>query len=60
MRQLTVKQPKLVTYHLESVEQNAFTVREEFGFSPDETKLLVLQTPKILMMSESFNIRCPP
>lgn len=51
VRQLTVRQPKVITYHLESVERNAFSIREEFGFSSEETKSLILQTPRILMMS---------
>lgn len=51
VRALTVKQPRVITYHLELVERNEFSIREEFGFSTDETKLMVLQTPRILMMS---------
>lgn len=58
VRKLTVKQPQVITYHLESVETNTFSIREEFGFSPDETKLLVLQTPRILMMSKSLKDYC--
>lgn len=58
VRKLTVKQPRLITYHLESVEQNTFSIREEFGFSSDETRLLVLQTPRILMMSTSLRNFC--
>lgn len=56
VRQLTVRQPRVITYHLESVERNAFSIREEFGFSTDETKLLVLQTPRILMMSTTVQL----
>lgn len=56
VRQLTVKQPRVITYHLESVERNAFSIREEFGFSTDETRLLVLQTPRILMMSTTMQL----
>lgn len=52
VRKLSVRQPRVITYHLESVEQNAFSIKEEFGFSSDEIKSLVLQTPKILMMSK--------
>lgn len=54
VRQLTVKQPRLITYHLDSVEQNAFSVQEEFGFTLDETKALILQTPKVLMLSKKL------
>lgn len=50
---MTVKQPRVITYHLESVERNAFSIQEEFGFKWYETKLMVLQTPKILMMSKT-------
>lgn len=54
VRQLSVKQPRLVTYHMESIERNTFSVREEFGFTSDEIRTLILRTPKVLMMSTTI------
>lgn len=50
VRTLSVKQPKLITFHLQLVNRNAFGVQEEFGFDKHETKMIILQTPSILMM----------
>ncbi|KAJ6631717.1 Transcription termination factor 3, mitochondrial [Pseudolycoriella hygida] len=51
IRKLAVKQPRLITYNLFSVERNTFSIKEEYGFSLDEVKSLILQTPRVLMMS---------
>lgn len=56
VRQLAVRQPRLLTYGLEAVRRNSFVVREELGFSADETKRLLLAAPKLWMMSEERHI----
>lgn len=55
VRQLVVRQPRLITYGLESVRRSSFLVREELGFSKEETKQLLLTAPKLWMMSKSNN-----
>lgn len=52
VRLLTAKQPRIITYNLEHIRQNTFTVREEMGFEPEEMKQLLLSKPKLWMMSE--------
>lgn len=54
VRQLAVRQPKLITYGLDAVRQSSFTIREEFGFGETETKSLLLAAPKLWMMSKGF------
>lgn len=51
-RQLTVTQPKLITYNFSAIRASSFTIREEFGFDTDETKQMLLGAPKIWMMSK--------
>lgn len=56
VRQLTIRQPKLITYGLDAVRKNTFVIREEFGFDQGETKALLLAAPKMWMMSKRFGI----
>lgn len=52
MRQLVVRNARLVTYGLEAVRRSSFVMREEFGFDAAEVKRLLLSAPKLWMMSE--------
>lgn len=52
VRCVATKQPKLITYNLKHVRESTFSIKEELGFSKDETKQLILAVPKIWMMSE--------
>lgn len=54
VRMLSSKAPKLITYNLDHVRQSIFAVKEEMGFDKLEIKELLLQKPKIFMMSEYF------
>lgn len=56
IRQLVLRQPKLITYSLDSVRKNSFVIREELGFEKAETKALLLAAPKLWMMSRNFYI----
>lgn len=49
VRQLAVKQPKVITGDLEIVKVNKFVIKEEMGFSDTEIKKMILEKPKILM-----------
>lgn len=51
VRFLTSKQPNLITYNMQHVRETTFAVLEEMGFGKDETKCLLLNIPKIWMMS---------
>lgn len=51
VRQLVVRQPKLITYGLDAVRKSSFVVQEELGFSAAEVKRLLLTAPKLWMMS---------
>lgn len=52
VRELSVKQPKLITYNLEHVRKTIFLIREEMGFDKIETKMLFLSKPNLIMQSE--------
>lgn len=54
VRFLTVKQPKLITYNLNAIRTNTFSIREEMGFNAEEIKNLLLSIPKIWMMSKLY------
>lgn len=54
VRQLVVRQPKLITYSLEAVRKSSFVIQEELGFQPKETKALLLAAPKLWMMSNIY------
>ncbi|XP_049289265.1 transcription termination factor 3, mitochondrial [Anopheles funestus] len=50
VRTLATKQPRLITYNLEHVRKNTFTVQEEMGFEKEEVKQLLLSKPRIWMI----------
>ncbi|CAH2104734.1 unnamed protein product [Euphydryas editha] len=52
VRELATKQPKLITYSIQHINTNTFVVKEEMGFNEDETKKLLLNTPKIWMINQ--------
>lgn len=52
VRLLSSKQPKLITYNLDHIRQSTFSVQKEMGFDTNETRQLVLQKPRIFMMSK--------
>lgn len=52
LRVLAVHQPKIITYKLDAIKQQSFSIKEEFGFSDAERKHLLLTAPKIWMMSK--------
>lgn len=54
LRTVAVLQPKLITYKLEAIKQQSFSIKEEFGFNDSERKTLLLTAPKIWMMSKCF------
>jgi mTERF domain-containing protein, mitochondrial len=51
-RFLASKQPTLITYNLNHIRQNTFSIKEEMGFDDDEMRCLILNKPKIWMMSK--------
>uniref|UniRef100_A0A182FV97 Transcription termination factor 3, mitochondrial n=1 Tax=Anopheles albimanus TaxID=7167 RepID=A0A182FV97_ANOAL len=44
VRMLATKQPRLITYNMEHVQKNTFSVKEEMGFEAAEVKQLLLKT----------------
>lgn len=52
VRTLAVKQPKLITYNLEHIRVNSFSIKEEMGFNADEVKELLLKKPRLWMISK--------
>ncbi|KAJ8726294.1 hypothetical protein PYW07_000992 [Mythimna separata] len=52
VRDLAVKQPKLITYNLHAVKCNLFVIKEEMGFEDNEVKEIVLNKPKLLMLNQ--------
>ncbi|KAG5891264.1 hypothetical protein JTB14_019671 [Gonioctena quinquepunctata] len=57
VRQLAVKNPKLITYPLEKVKLNIFVLKEEMGFTQEELKKVVLDKPKLFMMDQNKILR---
>lgn len=49
VRALTVKCPKLITYHMMEIQNITFSIREECCFEDDEVKQILLKVPKIWM-----------
>lgn len=52
VRALATKQPKIITYSIQHINTNTFVINEEMGFNDEETKKLLLNTPKIWMLSK--------
>lgn len=51
VRSLCASQPKLITYQMEHIRKNTFSIKEEMGFNAEETKQLLLNKPRLWMMS---------
>ncbi|XP_058461655.1 transcription termination factor 3, mitochondrial [Malaya genurostris] len=51
VRSLTAKQPRIITYNLEHIQQNTFVIKEEMGFDQLEMKHLLLSKPKLWMIN---------
>ncbi|KAL2745076.1 hypothetical protein V1477_006493 [Vespula maculifrons] len=49
VRQLTVKNSKLITYKMKHIMENTFAIKEEMGFNKIETKMLLLSQPRLWM-----------
>ncbi|KAL2736945.1 hypothetical protein V1478_002324 [Vespula squamosa] len=47
VRQLTVKNSKLITYKMSHIRENTFAIKEEMGFNKIETKILLLNQPRL-------------
>lgn len=47
VRLVAVKKPRLITYSLKSIELNIFALKEEMGFTDEETKHILLAKPEI-------------
>lgn len=54
VRFVATKQPRLITYNLLHIQTNSFVIKEEMGFEDDEIKQLILNKPRLLMMSKLF------
>lgn len=52
VRQLATKQPRLITYNFEKLQEITFAVKEEMGFSREEMKIILLDKPRIFMKSK--------
>ncbi|RZC36136.1 mTERF domain-containing protein 1, mitochondrial [Asbolus verrucosus] len=53
VRELTTKKPRLITFDLNHIKLNTFVIEEEMGFSPEETKQILLHTPKLFMKNQN-------
>ncbi|XP_053998772.1 transcription termination factor 3, mitochondrial [Hylaeus anthracinus] len=53
IRKLTVKHPRLITYNMQHIRENTFAVKEEMGFSKDETKHILLTAPRVWTSARS-------
>lgn len=54
LRQLTVKNSKLITYKMSHIMENTFAIKEEMGFNKIETKILLLSQPRLWMKCKNF------
>lgn len=52
VRKLAFRSPQLITFSINTIKVNTFTVKEEFGFDEFETKKLLLNKPKVWMISK--------
>lgn len=55
IRNLTILQPRLITYNMEHIRTNSFSICDETGFSKEEVKELLLSKPKLWMISKFFS-----
>lgn len=49
VRQLATINSRLITYPVDKIKVNMFSLKEEMGFTEDEIKQMVLLKPKLLM-----------
>ncbi|XP_035733967.1 transcription termination factor 3, mitochondrial-like [Vespa mandarinia] len=49
VRQLTVKNSKLITYKMSHIMENTFAIKEEMGFNKIESKILLMTQPRLWM-----------
>lgn len=54
VRQLSTRQPKIITYNLHHINTNTFVIKEEMGFDDEETKQLILIKPKLWLISMHY------
>lgn len=47
IRQLTVSLPRLITWNLEKIREQSFSIKEEMNLTKEETRQLLLSKPKI-------------
>lgn len=52
VRYLTTRKPTLITYNLYHIKTNMFTIKEEMGFNPNEIKTMLMNKPKIWMLTQ--------
>lgn len=57
VRYLASKMPRLITYNMEHIRKNTFCIAEEMGFNLEESKCLLLNKPKLWMMS-TYSLFC--
>ncbi|XP_076329993.1 mitochondrial transcription termination factor 3, partial [Tachypleus tridentatus] len=50
LRHVVTRLPKLALWGLHKVKQTNFSIKEEMGFSQEETKLLLIEKPKIWLV----------
>lgn len=54
VRQLSTRQPKIITYNLHHINTNTFVIKEEMGFNDVEAKHLILFKPNLWLISMYF------
>ncbi|CAK9799172.1 Transcription termination factor 3, mitochondrial [Anthophora quadrimaculata] len=47
VRCLSVSNPKLITYNMDSIKRSTFAVKEEMGFNYFETKNILMKAPRV-------------
>ncbi|XP_013099374.2 transcription termination factor 3, mitochondrial [Stomoxys calcitrans] len=50
VRFLSSKQPRLITYNMQHIQDATFCIREEMGFNKEEIKVLLLSKPRLWML----------
>lgn len=53
LRHTVTRWPQLATSNLHAIQSNAFSIKEEMGFSKDELKQLIMVCPKLLVSSRA-------
>lgn len=55
VRQLAMKNAKVITYPVFKLKLNVFALKEEMGFSDNEIVKIILQRPKLIMKGKITN-----